>query len=537
MSTVVDELIVLFKLDGSQYKKGAEDATRTQRDLQGSFKKSTESISKTLTELTRNIAIAFVGFEGVKGLLSFLTRVNQAQASLFLFSRNLGLSARSIDQFNTLLHLAGGSAEGGQNALQQLNAELTKMFSQGQPSNMLQYFAQLGVHLRDDQGRVRSSIDIYKEFFALFKKTPESYQYALSMGVPQDILQYGMASPADQQKLLKEAEEATKRTTQDNTREALKMQQQWELTQKIIEGIGKEFLEKITPTMQRLLPVVEKISLAFGDWIAGFNSEDPKNFFAKVNEQVDSLLTKLQGVRAEIGKILSGDFSDVTAAIGKSVDEDTNFTHPERAWEKLKNDPVFVKPAEDILGKIGSWFRSGIFGIDMRAAEERHNLPAGMLPAIAKRESNMDPSAVSPKGAVGIMQLMPSVFPGAGRDPRRDIEMAAAELERLHHVYGNWAKALAAYNDGQGNLANNIARGTVPKETINYVPAVINEMRRARSNAGAPAKAGDASLTINGGVTINTQATDGKAVAVDFMAEMNKRRQGLTFQVDTGMIP
>ena len=85
--------------------------------------------------------------------------------------------------------------------------------------------------------------------------------------------------------------------------------------------------------------------------------------------------------------------------------------------------------------------------------ETKYGLPEGMLGALLQRESNFDPSAVSPKGARGIAQIMPSHHPGVDYDdPLASIDYAGQYLRENFDQYGTWDKSLAAYNTGPGNL-------------------------------------------------------------------------------------
>lgn len=111
----------------------------------------------------------------------------------------------------------------------------------------------------------------------------------------------------------------------------------------------------------------------------------------------------------------------------------------------------------------------------------RHDLPPALVQAVASVESGLDPSAVSPKGARGAMQLMPAVAaryglgaPDAWRDAERNIDAGARHLKDLLARYqGNVPLALAAYNAGAGAVGRH--RGRIPpyRETMLYVPAVL----------------------------------------------------------------
>jgi cell wall-associated NlpC family hydrolase len=119
------------------------------------------------------------------------------------------------------------------------------------------------------------------------------------------------------------------------------------------------------------------------------------------------------------------------------------------------------------------------FAPQFAAAEAQYRLPAGMLAAVAQQESGGNPSAVSPAGAQGLMQLMPATAAGAGVnafDPGQSIEAAAKILSgNLHRFNGSVPLALAAYNAGAGAVAQ---YGGIPPytETQNYVRRIVAMM-------------------------------------------------------------
>ncbi len=113
-------------------------------------------------------------------------------------------------------------------------------------------------------------------------------------------------------------------------------------------------------------------------------------------------------------------------------------------------------------------------------AAARTGVPVSLLTAVAQQESGFDPSAVSPAGAQGLMQLMPSTARGLGVtnpfDPTQAINGAAGYLKSLLSEFnGNTSFALAAYNAGPGAV---LKYGGVPPyaETQRYVQSVESLM-------------------------------------------------------------
>jgi soluble lytic murein transglycosylase-like protein len=112
----------------------------------------------------------------------------------------------------------------------------------------------------------------------------------------------------------------------------------------------------------------------------------------------------------------------------------------------------------------------------VRDAARRTGLPPALVESVARVESNLRPDAVSPKGALGVMQLMPATAKALEADPHdtaQNIDAGARLLRDLLIKYdGDVVKALAAYNAGAGAVDR--YRGMPPyAETQDYVDKVI----------------------------------------------------------------
>jgi len=121
----------------------------------------------------------------------------------------------------------------------------------------------------------------------------------------------------------------------------------------------------------------------------------------------------------------------------------------------------------------------------VREASERHNVDPALVRAVIETESNWNPSARSRKGAVGLMQLIPSTAQRFGVNdafnPRQNVEAGVRYLKTLLERYnGNLDLALAAYNAGEGAVDR---AGGVPhyRETRNYVQRVQDAYYRPGS--------------------------------------------------------
>jgi soluble lytic murein transglycosylase-like protein len=112
------------------------------------------------------------------------------------------------------------------------------------------------------------------------------------------------------------------------------------------------------------------------------------------------------------------------------------------------------------------------------AAADKYGLPRSLVRSVMHAESGYRQQAVSPKGAIGLMQLMPDTARFLGvdpHDPAQNVDAGTRYLRDLlvKYNFGLW-RALAAYNAGEGAVQK--YNGVPPyRETINYIKRIDRE--------------------------------------------------------------
>ncbi len=130
----------------------------------------------------------------------------------------------------------------------------------------------------------------------------------------------------------------------------------------------------------------------------------------------------------------------------------------------------------------------GPYGPLIYAAAKRHELNPQIVSAVVRAESAGNPKAFSPKGARGLMQLMPStatrfgVSRGELWNPERNLEAGVSYLKWLHDRFGDdLSRILAAYNAGEGAVDR--YQGVPPyRETRDYVRRIYTTLGLTLAN-------------------------------------------------------
>ena len=162
------------------------------------------------------------------------------------------------------------------------------------------------------------------------------------------------------------------------------------------------------------------------------------------------------------------------------------------AYGPVEGSPLGVatEPAEPACAR-SEWWRyagytpRGRIRRAVRDAALRHGVPARLIRAVIRHESNFQVDAVSHRGAQGLMQLMPATAEMLGVrcpfEPRQNIMAGSEYLRALYDRFGTWHTALLAYNAGPSR----VAAGRVPEESRAYALRVLRTWRPMRY-AGRP---------------------------------------------------
>jgi soluble lytic murein transglycosylase-like protein len=132
----------------------------------------------------------------------------------------------------------------------------------------------------------------------------------------------------------------------------------------------------------------------------------------------------------------------------------------------------------------------------IQSAAQKNNVSAAFVKSIVAAESNFNPNAISAKGAIGLMQLMPETAHEFGADPSNPEQNVDAGtrylgslLQRYHKYRDGLSRAIAAYNAGPTMVDR--YRGIPPfRETRTYVSRVLAYFRQYKNEPAVTQTAG-----------------------------------------------
>ncbi|WP_190295552.1 lytic transglycosylase domain-containing protein [Psychrobacter sp. YGAH215] len=139
------------------------------------------------------------------------------------------------------------------------------------------------------------------------------------------------------------------------------------------------------------------------------------------------------------------------------------------------NTPKVVNASNSKKGRINDYNKTKLDQV-IEYNANKYDVSPALIRAIIRQESNFNTLAVSPKGARGLMQVLPSTAKNYGSYdlflPHHNVEVGSRHFSRLMKKYKQLPLALAAYNAGEGNVSK--YNGIPPfLETQKYVLNVL----------------------------------------------------------------
>lgn len=215
---------------------------------------------------------------------------------------------------------------------------------------------------------------------------------------------------------------------------------------------------------------------------------------SSIYSRIRSIYDRINEIQKQIGSVYSTiNLNGVQRTYNYQLQQGNNQANQGKTFQDVLNEVMLESKSSnsenkvDILSKPESSWKEVLLNTSeskdskfddiIEEASKRYDVPKELIKAVIKAESNFNPIAISPKNAMGLMQLIPSTAMEMGVedvfDPFQNIMGGTKYLRKmLDRFNGNLFLALSAYNAGPERVSKS---GGIPdiEETKDYVDRVI----------------------------------------------------------------
>jgi hypothetical protein len=551
---VIDSLFVELGLDPSKFTQGQKAAI-------AAFKKTQDEalrVGKNIEDSGKKAAEFFTGIKtAALGLFTVLVGTDMAHfarettatvAATGRLARNIQANTKDLAAFANVVERNGGNAEEAASSMANLTQTVERFRIFGQASQEFQ-IAMGTIGATADMTALQDYMK-FADWASAHRDDPAFVNLiGKQLGLDQGSINAALQGSAKLNEQLRQSRQFA--PSREDAEKLQNLQASWTLLDNAVSAVGRDLLIDVEP-------VFDGIAKASGQWIANNRQlADTLGSILTIMVGLISLkpaawLLKLLGLSAvtPVAALAAGaagtgyaltKINESLAPQGVYMDLDGNL-YPLDAGTNQPAKPIAPPSLSD---KFKHWLAPSWYPATKSVATKyTSGAPSTLLDRVRMLERSGD-SAVSPKGAIGRYQITPATALRYGFDPARLTDpgynemVARAVLSDLSTRYhGNEADILAAYNAGPARADQWIAgtRG-LPAETLNYLRRDRDLLARGATGSAAGSNV-TTDVTINGGVNINTKATDADGIARDAAGALRERvgrSMSLATQANAGL--
>lgn len=173
---VIDQLIIKLGLDPRDFTKGEKQVAASVISTEQTVKKSSESMGRSITAFAGKWLTAAAIFSGIKKSVGILDDVAERTRRLGIDSKNYGIAANELRNFENAVEDVGGASEEARKTIGSFNKSIFDLVYNGQMSDSLVMLARLGVHFQDASGHA-------KDFTTVTLETADAIALAQQRGM------------------------------------------------------------------------------------------------------------------------------------------------------------------------------------------------------------------------------------------------------------------------------------------------------------------------------------------------------------------
>src|ERR1039458_7312946 len=277
MATIIDALVVTLGLNAQQFKKGAAEADKAVKDTETTVTKSAGNMVSALSRVAAEFVGLFLAVRGISDIVSMFKDINRSTFELGLNSKNFGIAAGELRDWQNAAVLAGGKAEDVAKTIESFQQSLFNLRFNGQVSDQILYLQKLGVSFLDAAGKIKPFKDILLATARALEgrsdlDRPQKYEFLKAAGFDEGSINLILSGS----RALGEAYEkqrALQQITDRNTEAAKKLDNAWQYLKQSMVASATQILTNVTPSLVKLFETEQKLFpeqlQRFADWIKG----------------------------------------------------------------------------------------------------------------------------------------------------------------------------------------------------------------------------------------------------------------------------
>lgn len=266
MPTIIDELVLKFGLDNSQFIKNAKntndqmvkakaEAKKTATDLEAYGKRGAQFFGQM-----QRAAVEFFGvLAGATGLTQLITGVIQLESHLGKLSDQTGQSTQDLHAWGNIADLVGGKADDMQAGMLAMSQSMVNLKYRGEMSPMLLLFTQLGVRLADANGQMRNQTDIMMDLASRAERMNKQdfFGLAQSAGMSESMAMVLVKGRAELERYFA-AQQKNNLVSQEQADKARKVQAELKALKQEFDNLKIEIVDKALPYLQMFLDAMDR---------------------------------------------------------------------------------------------------------------------------------------------------------------------------------------------------------------------------------------------------------------------------------------
>jgi hypothetical protein len=257
VSTIIDELVLKFGLDNSQFVKNAKntneqmvktknEAKKTATDLEAYGKRGAQFFG----QMQRAAVEFFAVLAGATGITQLITGVIQLESRLGKLSNQTGQSTEDLQAWGNIAELVGGKSQEMQAGMSGISQALVNLKYRGEMSPLLMFFSQLGVQITDATTQTELMIDLAAR--AEKMKKSDFFGLASSAGMNESMITVLMQGKDAVSKMFAEQQRASL-VTKEQAEKARQLEKEMTQLRQTFDSMTRDFVNSIIPSLQWFL--------------------------------------------------------------------------------------------------------------------------------------------------------------------------------------------------------------------------------------------------------------------------------------------